>query len=1163
MSPRPTRPETGESDAVLAAFVARLAEPGADADSVVAEFAAAHPDREGEFRDLVELQRRLDGGRPTAAGPAPRRLGPFVIVGVLARGGMGEILEAVQEPLGRRVAVKMVRPALLSAEARAKFANEQRVLARLHQTHIVPVHAAGEEGTVQYFAMPLIDGATLHEVVRAVRGQETSRFGGRTPTLADAAGRAADGADAPEPGPDGPADSARPQRLSVAYFRSAAQVLADATEALQHVHDAGVAHRDVKPANIMVDRNGHPRVIDFGLADEIPLPGAAPPAGATRPCGTPNYMAPEQWDGGAPTPALDVWGLGATLYELLTLRQAFPGPAGEPLRRRILTEPPVPPRRLTANVPRDLEAICLKALHKDPARRYASAAALAHDLRRFLRREPTEARPARPQPRAWLWTRRHTGWAAFLAAVVLGFVALAVVGFVWQAERADDAETREKEQRRQNLVQQLQLERSGPRRLGWFDRDQQILHDAAALRGVAFLRDEAAGDLAGFEARPVRSAHGFGASSVAFSPDGRRLLVGGWEKGEEGEAARPRRRRAAGSHRPGGRGADRVPAGRHAAPAGRVAARRRWAAAVGRRPPARRRDVPHSPAGGVRRGRHGPGGGRRRRGGCVVAAGRRRGEYAHVTAVWDAASGGAGRPLGGLRARRPWPWRPDGRLLAAADPDAGTITLRSLPDGRRLADLPAEHARIEGLAFGRDARRRGGSPPPEAAWQLAAGALGGDVTVWDLTSHALRTHCPGAREDVYALAFSPDGTLLASAGRQRPLVWDAATGRLLLKLDAHNTMPGVAFSPDGRRVAVVSLPFWTPPGDAGVDVWELENGRGMRTLLGLTAATTRLAYSPDGRLIAALSENWRAALWEADAGRLRFLLDAPVGAFVDSCGMAFSPDGKRLAAAAGEGARLWDVATGDEVGAWALPPGLCDSLAFTPDGRLMLLRAETADARVLPVRENPYTLHPRVVRLRELPVGGPPRLVREVTALPRHIYRTTACAGGTAFVATGLDRDPRDGGATTLIGLDAATGEQRWRVAPTGRAEDLAAALDRDGRRLVLGLGRDDRVFVVDATTGRAEATDRTFWAAFSPPARYWWKTADVGDGLDAGGLELHRAGEDRPLVTLGLGMPSLFRDAVFDPSEEHVAAGRADGAVVVSDIEEVRKRLSDLGLGW
>jgi len=263
----------------------RLAEPGADAAAVLAEFIRLHPSLKDDLQGLLALQRRLDGARGSAAAPAPRRLGPFVIVGVLARGGMGEILEAMQEPLGRRVAVKVVRPALLSPEARAKFANKQRVLARLRQTHIVPIHAAGEEGAMQYFAMPLVEGATLHDIIRAARRRETAAPSGRTPTVAELAGRTA-AAEAET----GEAAPARPARLSMAYFRSAAEVVADAAEALQHVHDAGVVHRDVKPANIMVDRAGRPRVIDFGLAETI-IPAEA--AWEGRADGTPNYMAPE------------------------------------------------------------------------------------------------------------------------------------------------------------------------------------------------------------------------------------------------------------------------------------------------------------------------------------------------------------------------------------------------------------------------------------------------------------------------------------------------------------------------------------------------------------------------------------------------------------------------------------------------------------------------------------------------------------------------------------------------------------------------------------------------------------------------------------------------------------------------------------------------------
>jgi serine/threonine protein kinase len=204
---------------------------------------------------------------------------------------MGEIYEAEQVGLERRVAVKVVRRGLVSPAVRDRFLQEQRALARLHHTHIVPVYAAGEEGELQYFAMPYIEGKTLARVVARAAATATSSSLG---TLAELT--------AGDPVP-APAGSGR-ARLSRAYVRSVAGALAGAAEALEHAHRLGIYHRDLKPSNLMVGPAGECWVIDFGLA--------AVGTEAGRSGGTPAYMAPEQHDGKA-GPRSDVWGLGVTL----------------------------------------------------------------------------------------------------------------------------------------------------------------------------------------------------------------------------------------------------------------------------------------------------------------------------------------------------------------------------------------------------------------------------------------------------------------------------------------------------------------------------------------------------------------------------------------------------------------------------------------------------------------------------------------------------------------------------------------------------------------------------------------------------------------------------------------------------------------------------------
>jgi tRNA A-37 threonylcarbamoyl transferase component Bud32 len=443
------------------------------------------------------------------------------------------------------VAVKVIRRGRVSHEFRGRFRQEQRVLARLHQTHVVPIHAAGEDGDLQYFAMPYIEGAALHHVVRAVYQRETVPGRGKTTSLSQVVDSLV--YDRPTVPAPGHADAATPEptegrtlRLPPEYFRSVAEVLAQAAEALDHVHKAGVRHRDVKPSNLMVDTVGRCWVIDFGLAVDVTRPqapvltadGAEGDGRLTRgTVGTPAYMAPEQFQGRADERS-DVWGLGATLYELLTLRPAFEGSTAE-LAAIVPAKDPVAPRRRVANVPLDLQAVCLKAIQKAPEHRYASARAMADDLRRWLRFEPTQARPARVPRRVAMWARRNKGWAFALVVAVAGLVAtagLAANRARLAEEAARLAEDAAREQEFQLHVQRAQHARFMPHVAGWSDDVWERVRAAAKLRPDETARDEAAASLTGIDARLFKRFAQFPATTLAFDSTGNRLLMGGWSR---------------------------------------------------------------------------------------------------------------------------------------------------------------------------------------------------------------------------------------------------------------------------------------------------------------------------------------------------------------------------------------------------------------------------------------------------------------------------------------------------------------------------------------------------------------------------------------------------------------------------------------------------------
>jgi serine/threonine protein kinase len=416
---------------ILAQFVAEL-EGAPDAPAILGRFCTLHPRLADRLREQAAMIDTLIRSQPAGEADWPKSLGEFQIIRRVPGGGMGEVYEAIQTSLQRRVAVKTIRRDRISHPTQARFLREQTVLASLHQTHIVSIHTAGAEGSLVYFAMPFIAGATVGQLINLVRAFHTAGQSGKTPSLAEMAARASTVRDQAKtstlvwPKKDDQAipssQDAGPLRLSERYFRSVAQVMLDAAEALQHAHNLGILHRDIKPSNLMVDTSGQCWIIDFGLAAHAGREEAPEPVPAVLPqgmetitgeaiLGTPHYMAPEQWDSADVDARADIWGLGATLYELITLRRPFSGKSRGELQSMIRSQPPVPPRKAIGNVPRDLAAVCAKALHKDPAQRYASAQAFADDLRRWLHREPTSAR-RHVLRRVHLWSARNKGWAA-------------------------------------------------------------------------------------------------------------------------------------------------------------------------------------------------------------------------------------------------------------------------------------------------------------------------------------------------------------------------------------------------------------------------------------------------------------------------------------------------------------------------------------------------------------------------------------------------------------------------------------------------------------------------------------------------------------------------------------------------------------------------------
>ncbi len=318
-----------------------------------------------ETERLAELE-TVAGAAPSATPEDWPEFPNYEILGVIGRGGMGVVYKARQKGLDRTVALKVLREGAADEEGLRRFLNEARAAARLQHPHIVSIHEVSDRGGRPFFSMDYVEGRTLGDWFK-------------------------DPARAP---------------------REVADALRKAALAVHHAHESGVVHRDLKPGNILVDRNGDPKVTDFGIAKDITADAAITREGAA--IGTPWYMAPEQALGANAEvgPRSDVYALGAILYEALARRPPFASDSPtQSLRQAVLAEP-APPRRINPAASPELEAICLRALQKEPARRYPSAAAFAEDLARFLRDQPVAARHPRP------WAAIAAGVAALLAVVL-------------------------------------------------------------------------------------------------------------------------------------------------------------------------------------------------------------------------------------------------------------------------------------------------------------------------------------------------------------------------------------------------------------------------------------------------------------------------------------------------------------------------------------------------------------------------------------------------------------------------------------------------------------------------------------------------------------------------------------------------------------------------
>jgi WD40 repeat protein/serine/threonine protein kinase len=927
-------------------------------------------------------------------GALPEQLGDYRILREVGRGGMGVVYEAVQESLGRHVALKILPfHHLMDPTHLERFRREARAAAQLHHTNIVPVFGVGESEGIHYYAMQFIQGLGLDLVLEEVRrlrsrksgvaeGKEAARdlsvsiaqglLTGRfqaVPAVEEAVvndvalaeppasrltsifDRSSSDSGADKNNTDGNSQLASQTKWQ--YCRTVAQVGVQVAEALAYAHKQGILHRDIKPSNLLVDTWGIVWITDFGLAkaegsEELTSPGDI--------VGTVRFMAPERFQGQA-DPCSDVYSLGITLYEMLTLRPAFGEKDRHKLIKQVTHEEPAPLGKLNPEVPRDFRTIIHKAIEREPSRRYQSAGELAADLQRFLDDEPIRARQVSAVERLARWCRRNQVVAALTTTVAVLLMAGSILSLLaagyYQSLASDERAARQKALDAAHDASAARQEALDAARDASAARQKALdaARDADAARGKAEQRRSET------EAAKEQLRRQLYLSDMNLA---RQL----WDDGNI-----DRLKESLDSHRPRAGDSDvrsfewyywwraaRLDIGSidstgkapfaciAVSPDGKTVAASDLTNGIficdnATRKLVRRINLPRYEAWFVeqtlklRQGRQSwsefhweaywcPQVAFSRDGSLLIAAGPdnllRRWEIRTWTPLPSLTARPKGRQLIALAVS---PSRP---LLAAAD-DSGEIVLWDTDAWKSLAAIPAQGI-VTSLAFAPHgatvmAALRGGKLARVSGWASKDGIK------TDLVTMPERPRQTPYAAEITSVAYGPDGRLYATASADhRVLLWDTKTWKQVPGFEASGPVVCVALSPDGRRLAA-----GTAKSNA-VHIWDVQARQLRATIKGHSKTVTAVAFAGDGERLWSSGEDGQLKAWELSRCRPFETVSVAISR---SSTIAFASDGRTLFMHGKNGTiQQWPFARLGQPAPWDKAEKATE-LAFSADGAFL------------------------------------------------------------------------------------------------------------------------------------------------------------------------------------------------------------------------------------